>query len=376
MYSRIRLTCQGHLKWLYYAHLIADNSSTNLSYWVTGETIPVCEGDFDEISITNTLFTFIKAASFCKLIADENITREVAEQYGYMATCLINSLHQNNKNNEYIFPRFKDQTPHTFHTSDHAIIWWAIKSAEELGLASSFYIPPTTGQPKMSYSSRKIQKSMLMKFTAENPDAKRSMLATSRNLSEDKFLLGANETILFHAMNIGLFDKLRSIEDASNIWKNKIDAWKNIVDWQEDLDTALSDPRQIALLYILSATNICVDSRPAGEIHDLTKLELFAICSSNGLFPGQLDENQEPILFDNQSSRDSYWHATFEVPYILWNYQQKRPISEYQLAVKHVADQGLSELVGGMETIVGRIDAMTASPTTTLLKVSQRAKMR
>lgn len=64
------------------------------------------------------------------------------------------------------------------------------------------------------------------------------------------------------------------------------------------------------------------------------------------------------------------------MPYILWNYQQKRPISEYQLAVKHVADQGLSELVGGMETIVGRIDAMTASPTTTLLKVSQRAKMR
>ncbi|EHK44774.1 hypothetical protein TRIATDRAFT_10221, partial [Trichoderma atroviride IMI 206040] len=365
MYSRIRFTCRGHLRWLHYAHISASESPHSPSYWATGETIPVWESKIDEISITTTLCNLIKAAGLCQLIADENTRHEVAKDFGDMAICLINSLHHHNKNNEYIFPRFKKRTPHTFYASDHAIIWWAIKSTEELGLASICYIPPDIGQRGMSYSSTKIQKSMLMKLAAENPDGRRSMLTTSRNLSEDRFRLGVNDTILFHAMEVGLFNKPNSVDDTSNFWKNKVDVWKNIVDCQGDQDPVLSDPLELALVLILSANNKCINSRPAREVYDSTKSFLFTISSPNGLFPGQLDENQEPALFGNETSRDSYWHVTFELPYILWNYQKQRPISQCPLTAEIIADQRFSELFQRMEKTIGRIEAMAASPTAT-----------
>jgi hypothetical protein len=223
----------------------------------------------------------------------------------------------------------------------------------------------------MNYSSSAIQKRMLMKLTTENPSAKRSMLAASRSLSGDNFQLTVNDTILFHAMNVGLFDTYKSVEDTLDVWKNKIEAWKNIVYCQENQHASLCDPLQIALVCILSANNSRIDSRPAGDVYDYTKSVLLTNSSSNGLFPGQFNENQEPIPFDNESSRDSYWHVTFEVPYILWTYPKDRSTENYQLPGEHFTQQKLSELVYGMEMINGRMDLITASPATTALKVSK-----
>jgi nitrate reductase assembly molybdenum cofactor insertion protein NarJ len=77
----------------------------------------VWEDKFDEMSTAFMLFNFIKAASFCQIIADEKSRQEIAEDYRDMATDLMRRLHENNKNYAYIFPRFKQQTPHAFYTT-------------------------------------------------------------------------------------------------------------------------------------------------------------------------------------------------------------------------------------------------------------------
>lgn len=51
-----------------------------------------------------------------------------------------------------------------------------------------------------------------------------------------------------------------------------------------------------------------------------SKSVLLSSSSLNGLFPGQLDEDKEPIIFTKDAMCDSYWHVTFEVPYLLWKH--------------------------------------------------------
>ncbi|RYP30569.1 hypothetical protein DL767_006159 [Monosporascus sp. MG133] len=45
---------------------------------------------------------------------------------------------------------------------------------------------------------------------------------------------------------------------------------------------------------------------------------LFKAVSLNGLCPGQVNEiTQEPVLFDREEDRDYYFHARFEIPFVL-----------------------------------------------------------
>ncbi|KAL7919023.1 hypothetical protein ACQKWADRAFT_302420 [Trichoderma austrokoningii] len=131
------------------------------------------------------------------------------------------------------------------------MIWWAIKSAEEIGLGPSCYIFKATErrlQP-ISYSSTQIQKSIVTKLATKN--AREIMLATSRSFCGDTYFLEADDTILFHAMAVGLFDRTKGAVAESDIWRNKFDVWKNIVDYQVQRkdDIAWTDPLQIAQGY-------------------------------------------------------------------------------------------------------------------------------
>jgi hypothetical protein len=51
--------------------------------------------------------------------------------------------------------------------------------------------------------------------------------------------------------------------------------------------------------------------------------------SANGLFPGALHPvTKEPELFHDEAWRDFYWHRTFEVPYILWQFSLEKQNAE------------------------------------------------
>lgn len=51
-----------------------------------------------------------------------------------------------------------------------------------------------------------------------------------------------------------------------------------------------------------------------------SKSVLLSSTPLDGLFPGQLDEDKEPLIFMKDTICDSYRHVTFEVPFLLWNY--------------------------------------------------------
>lgn len=359
-----------------------------------------------EMPLTSALFSIIKAAGFYQVISDNNTQAHIARDFENLVSGVVKNLHQNNKRNSYMFPRHnvaKDledeisrlvenlhyeeeymfllpmrDTTQIFYTSDHAKIWWALKSAEEIGLGSKLFVnidkPKKLGQDRMSYSSEKIHESIHKYLTTENPTTATEMTAVSRCLSENNFLLGVDDTVLFHAMNHGLFDDQGSTGGESEDWKNKIDVWKNTIEYHaqyqdddiSDQSIARSYPLQLALTMIMPTNNMDPLRKTA---YSNAKSALLSSSSPNGLFPGQLDKDREPILFVDEAARDLYWHTTFEVPYILWKY--KVPLTYEHKVAASSSNLSSSDVTQVIEKMLKHLDTMTAATKSSKYEVSK-----
>ncbi|KAF5487473.1 hypothetical protein CGCS363_v013143 [Colletotrichum siamense] len=131
-------------------------------------------------------------------------------------------------------------------------------------------------------------------------------------------------------MEMGLFDKQGtedSVESGQSVdvWHGKIDAWKNTIDCQrhheDNDDTTWNDPQRFALSIILcQRLRKAINQRSPQEMLEQAFSTLFSSCSANGLFPGKLDDNHKPTLYDSELTRDVYWENTFEIPHVLWRY--------------------------------------------------------
>ncbi|KAF4956382.1 hypothetical protein FGADI_3959 [Fusarium gaditjirri] len=105
--------------------------------------------------------------------------------------------------------------------------------------------------------------------------------------------------------------------------QNKIDVWKNIIDCQiahGDDDDVWDEPLRFALAIVLAFYGKPINYRPVKEMRHHAMSVLLQSTSANGLFPGRLDENNEPALYQSEPMRDTYWSVTFEIPYLLWKF--------------------------------------------------------
>ncbi|KAJ4218002.1 hypothetical protein NW759_008594 [Fusarium solani] len=123
-------------------------------------------------------------------------------------------------------------------------------------------------------------------------------------------------------MELGLFDKPGAEKD--DVWKNKVDIWRNLVDCQvyheDNDDTTWNESVRFALSFIMAQAGKRMNRRPVDEIRPYALSILLQSAWPSGIFPGQLDANKEPIPYDDEVMRDTYWAFSFEIPYILWKY--------------------------------------------------------
>ncbi|KAL6814660.1 hypothetical protein V8C40DRAFT_282998 [Trichoderma camerunense] len=316
-------------------------------YWATGQPIDDWKdhpSEFLHREITDAPMQIIKFGEFCRITGGEDILLEIPAGLQSIAKHWVRSLHERNKGDVYAFPRIREEETGKFYLVDHALIWWASKSLEELGLDSELKAQPNKSldaseKRTIKYSSGEIKTNFIKRFTMENPALKTRMIAISRSSAETRFSLLMRETVLFYAMDLGLFDVEapeggisinESNEAWTDNWENKIDEWTNTVDYQAQLenqnDAHWNHPLQFALSIIMSTKNKCTNSRLAARMFEYSRSILLKSSSANGLFPGQLDIYKRPILFDGEIMRDTYWQSTFEVPFILWKYCKSPPI--------------------------------------------------
>ncbi|UKZ67287.1 uncharacterized protein TrAtP1_008449 [Trichoderma atroviride] len=197
--------------------------------------------------------------------------------------------------------------------------------------------PETKQGRKLSYTSTKIRTNILKRFTTKNTQSNQRMLTSLRSPTGTEFLLRLEDTVLFDADNLGLFEKTTTPANT-NGWDNKIDVWKSMIDFQmdqlgsEDIDWI--HPLQFAQAMMMSAKDWDIGSTPKDQMtkmFDFSKSVLLESSSCNGLFPGQLDENKESALFSEELESEDYWNTTFELPYILWTYRMQPKIASRTL---------------------------------------------
>ncbi|KAL7945809.1 hypothetical protein V8C42DRAFT_357450 [Trichoderma barbatum] len=354
MQKRILRVCWGHLKWLF----LNTNEDEDFSphRWSTGKAIINWESNqsLPKQSVIDASFDIIKVTDFYKIAASSKQKEEIHDDLEGIVGDWIQDLHQKNQNNEYVFPHFMEDTPQRFHLADHAMIWRTLKSLEHLGFNSELRVGIGPGRHKIRYSSKKIHDSILKKFTVHCTQLDERMVATSRSLSETSFLLQIEDTATIYATKMGLFDHLKtdeepadrsnnaSTDDLVNVstemlpgglagksgnesvdpWEKKNDSWIATINSQElhedNDEDSWDQPLQYALAMILSTKSKPVNSQSPAQTYSFAKSKLLKSSSPNGLFPGELDDNKEPVIFEDDDMRDSYWHTTFEVPYILW----------------------------------------------------------
>lgn len=317
MMNRIFRVCGGHVKWLLdKARRPGGEWSPN--YWVNGEEIQNWRDNpfLPRKSLANAPFQIIKACAFIDLVGKDKFPWSVS-QLKHAIEAWIRDLDEINKLGMDAFPRHDNKSTQSFYLTDHALIWQAVKSAEKLDLVSE-----SKGLGSGGYcSSSRLKRSILEKFATENPQSKKRMIAVTRSVIQPRFLLRSRDTALFSAVELGLFDKG---EEENEGRLDVIDLLKNTLDCQKDHevndDSSWEDPRRFTLSLIMAQMNMPMNWRLPEDMFAHAMSVLLRGSSNSGLFPGSLNERQEPILYDSEERRDEYWEAVFNIPYILWKH--------------------------------------------------------
>ncbi|RFN52873.1 mg2+ transporter zinc transport protein [Fusarium flagelliforme] len=361
--KRIRGVLKGHLKWVFgekYRNLARNPSCPHT--WVNGDEI---EGWQDNIYLSNESlvdapFQFLKAGDY----KEYDNRWEVPKTAKHAVRTWVEKLDQKNKLGCYAFPRDMEEPTHNFFLTDHVLIWRTAKCVELLGLKSELSVDISHEDEggvqkrprKREYLPSRIQNQILKRFTAENPASKKRMLSVSRSPGHIQFLLRTRDTLLFHVMDSQFFDKPGAkVTHTGNEWQNKIDIWKSLVNCQplheDNEDDSWDEPIRFALSIIMAYKGKPMNSLSPREMHKRGMDVLLASKWPNGLFPGQLDIDGEPAIYDEDLKIDEYWSNSFEIPCLLWKYGEY-PNERKSTLLSPVAEPELDPELSGSQKVL------------------------
>lgn len=356
--NRIKRVCKGHIIWLLHkAEVSSYTFCLRGDYFVTGRTVPLVKGvdEWDSAdsfvlkdAVTDNPLHIIKACNFIKCYKEEG---ELGSNF-LKCICFrwILMLSKTDKRGKFAWPHRDTIGRETklFRLDDHVWVWRALKSLQEQGIWSEaeWYDSSTkdhlvqadnledeeddeedgSGKSEKemmtqddkdlanimkAYTPNEVQRQVLQRFTILESDiTQRRMLAVTRSTERTRFLFHARDTALFYGANWGFFSASSQL-----LWDNTIDAQRlHSEDDANQWDNAI----RFGLGLIMGTQGFKFGNLDPGQLIQRGIHVLFGSTSPNGLFPGQLDEtNQQPTLFYRDRFRDFYFHAGFEIPFIL-----------------------------------------------------------
>ncbi|KAH8817424.1 hypothetical protein F5884DRAFT_779363 [Xylogone sp. PMI_703] len=346
--ERISTTCQGHIRWLCETAEPSEDGEFAAYYWPTGEV----SKDHSGASLIDTPLQLLQVYDCIQVGISHN--EEISPGLKNKIKSWISVLDKVNWHGRYVFPRKDFEEENKYRLADHVLICQAIQAAEYLGYKS--VLTPSTPSIEENYalqqdrfineySFSETRRIVNKRFVCENSFSGQRMLATRRTSSKTRFLFHSKDTVLFHAMERGFFlrddwekkyeGKLKKENMKMNItqvsdkrWNYTLDVWKNTVEGQSDhieyQDMDWTKPLWYALAMIISSQERRINKLSPNNAFDRSSETLFRMSSPNGLFPGFLDRNQEPLSLQYEQRAENYWHPTFELPFILWKYAKNQ----------------------------------------------------
>jgi hypothetical protein len=262
-------------------------------------------------SVTDTAFQLIKIKACLDFL--EISHTEFQPAIGKITEHWLNDLEQKKPRGAYVWPHSQKADTKFYRLDDNVWIWIALKDIEVGQL-----LPSTTNSsiniPKLGRKGayRDVQQSVLRRFTTEHSILRQRMLAVSRSSRDTRFLFHARDTVLFHGRNCNF---IFSDTNFAEVWKNTIDVQKLYEDNQE---TGWDNALRYALSISMACDGFSINRKSTADIIKGSLNVLINSSSPNGLMMGQLDgTSKSPIQFVKEGDRDFYFHASFEIPFIL-----------------------------------------------------------
>lgn len=148
------------------------------------------------------------------------------------------------------------------------------------------------------------------------------MLAVHRSPRETRFLLHSRDTALFH-------DQLGPVgnsffSDAS--FKDLLDKTIQLQPYHpenEEYGSKWYNVMRYALSIMMATDGKSLNTTQPGTALRESMKTLLSFFNHSGFLGDQLDDTMEPILFSEESERDAYFHASFEVIYVLFTYAKR-----------------------------------------------------
>jgi hypothetical protein len=171
-------------------------------------------------------------------------------------------------------------------------------------------------------SPNNVQRNVLQRFTAENDvlTPARRMLAVTRSAIDMRFLFHARDTALFNGQDSGFFTPGSSF---MQLWQNTIDAQLH---HEENMDADSNNSLRHALGIAMGIRGYAPNNT-SNASDDLVRRSINILIGASGsdaFFPGQLDEEgRGPEVFADEEYRDPFYHAGFEINYILFSSAEK-----------------------------------------------------
>lgn len=168
-----------------------------------------------------------------------------------------------------------------------------------------------------------VQREVSKHFTTVNDVLQERMLAVSRSPRETRFLLHSRDTALFYNE---MFDFLGQDSSSQELWRSTIECQRQHDENQNQESSSWENNLRYALCIVIGTRGHTVNNKSPDELVRTATNVLFGSSSPNGLFPGKLVSSRVEALqnlFSQESERDAYYHALFEIPYILLTHTKK-----------------------------------------------------
>lgn len=303
-------------------------------------------------SVTDTAFHALKLLDYMELCkefggkgqeAEELIRRILRDVW----VPWFRELDNLDKRASFAWPHAAYKSCNTFRLADHFWIWKTLKALHDSGVSNPqsstnsknepgvwdspeqgwilrFYgsDPQSSDDKKQAYEKfakvverlhpDDVQRGALQRFTTDNDVLQKSMLAVTRSPRETRFLFHARDTALFYGQDCGFFLPESHFQ---KLWNRTIEAQ---IHHKESQDTGWDKALRYALGIVVGCGQLTLNNRSFKELVRNSVNVLISSNGHNGFCPGQLDvATKEPDLFYDQRKRDSYYHAGFEIHYVL-----------------------------------------------------------
>lgn len=365
--KRISRVLRGHIRWLKWLRKeeagkckrLLDSGCFAANYWVTGEIERSTNAGSWQPNdgITDTPFQVLKMVEYIKFCRDcKDCGDEVVNDAELAKSILkdvwvpwFHMLDKTDKRASFAWPHARKEGVETYRLADHFWVWKALKELEDSKVShyqqlkkrkdlsgpsqkpvwedeehkwtrrryASLRISDEAAYEKFGKVARRLhasdtQRGMLQRFTTENDISRKRMLAVTRSPRETRFLLHARDTVLFYAADCGFFLPRSSFEE---LWANTLETQ---VHHNENQETGWDNTIRYSLGVVAGIRLWALNQKSADELVKKCMEVLIGSSSHNGFFPAQLDEaTKEPNLFYDEEDRDYYYHAGFEINYIL-----------------------------------------------------------